>query len=246
MTFFFLRERVFVKLWVEVDRAVFYLTLLRVDSSCNLVTLGGRRDPRYFSWRPVVRAIDARDATAWNGNRPKIARAALWVGVAWIQYFLFLRSVPPSTFLSRSLSLARPLLGGEEGAEGSPLLRTSPREDLVILVPDFIFGRCWVSDPQPVPPSSETPPMADPVEGDSAWGPRTSRFDLLFDQPRSCTRQLHSVPYFDSGVHVVPQNFAVGLAPSRYGRIPASGFIFIFTGGLFTRRVPYFCFENSS
>ncbi|KYQ55594.1 hypothetical protein ALC60_05516, partial [Trachymyrmex zeteki] len=88
---------------------------------------------------------------------------------------------------------------------GSPLLKTSPREDLVILIPDFIFGRCWVSDPEPLPLGPrrwQTPLKA------ILHGPGTSRFGLLFDQSRSCTRQLYSIPYFDSGGHVTPQNFA--------------------------------------
>ncbi|KYM97289.1 Tyrosine-protein kinase Dnt [Cyphomyrmex costatus] len=59
-----------------------------------------------------------------------------------------------------------------------------------MLVLDFIFGRCWVSDPEP------------PSLGPCRWqtllkviphGPGTSRFGLLFDQSRSCTRQLYSI-----------------------------------------------------
>lgn len=54
--------------------------------------------------------------------------------------------VPPTCVSSLSFSLFPVRL-----LRVFPLLRTSLREDLVILVPDFIFGRCWVSDPEPSP-----------------------------------------------------------------------------------------------
>jgi len=38
-------------------------------------------------------------------KRESTENRALWVGVAWIQYFLFLRSAPPSAFPSLSFSL---------------------------------------------------------------------------------------------------------------------------------------------
>jgi len=106
----------------------------------------------------------------------------------------------------------------------SPLLRISPQEDLVILVPDFIFGRCWISDPEPLPLSLgwwQTPLKV--------WA---QHFGLLFNQARSCTRQLHSILYFDSGGHVAPQNFAVDFAiymhPLVFYFFFRSRFIFIF------------------
>ena len=69
------------------------------------------------------------------------------------------------------------------------------------------------------------PPFLVPSSGDRSrlkailYGPGTSRFGLLFDQSWSCTHQLYSISYFDSGGHVTPQNFAVGFAPLRYASI---------------------------
>lgn len=151
---------------------LFYFTLITNKFLHNLVILGSRPTrgiPIFFM--ATCRSRDRCTIRDGMERRESTENRALWVGVAWIQYFLFLRSAPPSTFPSLSFSLSRSFLrsGEERGEEGPRLLRASPREDLVILVPDFIFGRCWVSDPEPSP--SRSTPMADPVEGDSAWAP---------------------------------------------------------------------------
>lgn len=108
----------------------------------------------------------------------------------------------------------------------SPLLRISPRGRISLYSYRILYSEGVGFLTQNLPLS---------VAGSGRWqtplmailhGPRTSRFGLLFDQSRSCARQLRSIPYFDSRGHVAPQNFAVGFAPSRYACIRSFYFMF--------------------